>query len=132
MKNNKMPHFEYHITNPYHMNFGCIEADGQVIHRICNTDEFYEEFGYTAGMRKAGVVPEEFIWDEYIQNIAIQSADCIKIHIVKYLIKHSETFRGKYGDQCEGWLVAHAKETVASGIACVACKSQLCGAEKIW
>ncbi len=119
-----MPHFKYHLTNVSRMNFGCIEVAGEVIHKIDNVDEFYKEFGYTPDIRKAGVLPDEYVWDEYINNATVNNAACLQMHIIEYLIKHSESFRRKYGVQCESWIADHAKETVARGVACAACRME--------
>jgi len=98
MQTNNVPHFDYHLVNPFSMRFGCIEMDGKIIHKINNIDEFYHEFGYTRDMMKASVLPEEYIWSRYIQNATCNFVVCIQIRIIKYLIKHSE----EYCEQCKG------------------------------
>lgn len=118
MQTNNVPYFNYHLANPLSMRFGCVEMDGEIIHRIANIDEFYHEFGFTPGMSKAGVLPEEYIWAKYIQNATCNFVVCIQIRIIKYLIKHSE----EYGEQCKVWLDAYLKETVAKAAACADCR----------
>lgn len=118
MQRIKIPYFNYHLANPQSMRFGCVEMDGKFIHKIKSIDEFYHEFGYTPDMMKAGVLPEEFIWDKYIQNATCNFVVCIQIRIIKYLIKHSE----KYSEQCKSWLDDYLKETVAKAVACAECR----------
>jgi len=128
METNRMPHFNYHLANPQSMYFGCVDMDGEIIHQIANIDEFYYEFGYTAEMMKAGVLPEEYIWTKYIQNATCNFAVCLQICIIKYLIKHSD----QYGEQCESCLGVYLKDTVAKGMACAACTMKpLCERLKI-
>ena len=117
MQTNNVPHFDYHLVNPFSMRFGCIEMDGKIIHKINNIDEFYQEFGYTRDMMKASVLPEEYIWSRYIQNATCNFVVCIQIRIIKYLIKHSE----EYCEQCKVWLDAYLNETVAKAVACSDC-----------
>ncbi|HSM97443.1 MAG TPA: hypothetical protein VLS47_00375 [Gallionella sp.] len=117
MQSSKVPHFNYHLANPLSMHFGCVEMNGRMIHKIANIDEFYHEFGFTPGMCMAGVLPEEFIWAEYIQNATGNFVVCLQIRIIKYLIKHSE----KYGEQCKVWLDTYLKEVVAKAVACAEC-----------
>lgn len=127
---NILPHLKYNYANPHHPYFGCIEADGKVIHRVKNMDDFYSSFGYTAAMRKAGVLPDEFVWAEYIkESNAVSFATCMQVHIAEYLIKNSAEFREKYSAQCESFLAAHAVEKLTNTAACAACRTKpFCGA----
>jgi hypothetical protein len=118
MQTNNVPHFDYHLTNPLSMRYGCVEMDGKVIHKIGDIDEFYHEFGYNRDMMKDGLSPEEYIWSRYIQNSACNFAVCIQIRIIKYLMKHSD----KYREQCGDWLDEYLNETVAKAVACSDCK----------
>jgi hypothetical protein len=119
---NKIPHFQFHTVKNSSSYASCIEMDGEVIHYISNPDEFFKEFGYTADMRMAGVLPEEFIWDEYVKDPVSKFITCRQIHMIRFLKKHSDTFIRKYGNQCENWLATYAKVTAASGVACFACR----------
>lgn len=121
---NKIPNFTYCPANASNGYVTCIEMEGETIHEARNLDEFYEEFGFTADTRKSGVIAEEFIWDEYTNNDVTSSAGCIKIRLIGYLLKYSETFRMEYGAQCEHWLTNHAKEAMARNIACIACRME--------
>ena len=118
MQSNNIPYFKYHLTNPLSMYFGSVEMEGKSIHRIENIDEFYFEFGYTPAMMKAGVLPEDYIWAEYIQNATCNFVICIQIRILKYLIKHS----CKYGEQCKVWLDTYLEESVAKAATCANCR----------
>jgi hypothetical protein len=122
--NHKIPHFSYNFTNPSHMHYGCIVADGEVIHKVENLNAFYQEFGFTPAMRKAGVLPDEFIWAEYISNTDVHDAACLQIRIIEYLIKNSSQFIKKYGLLYESWIAEHVKEAVARGVTCTACKME--------
>jgi len=118
VQTNNVPYFKYYLSNSLSMHFRCVEMEGEVIHRIENIDEFYLEFGYTPDMMKAGVLPEEFIWAEYIQNATCNFVICIQIRILKYLIKHSD----KYVEQCKVWLDTYLEESVAKAATCANCK----------
>jgi len=109
MQTKNVPIFDYHLANPLSMQFRCVEMDGKIIHKINNINEFYHEFGYTPDMMKAGVLPEEYIWDKYIQNSTYNFMICIQIRIIQYLIKHSE----EYCEQCKIWLDTYLNESVA-------------------
>jgi len=104
------------------MYFACIQAKGEFIHEITSLDEFYKAFGYTQDMNKDGVLPEEFIWDEYIKDSTAKSTACYQMHIIKYLKKHSDTFRKQFGDLYEGWLADLARLRAEAGLNCVDCR----------
>jgi hypothetical protein len=119
---NLIPNFTYRLANASNRYAACIELEGEEIHKITNLDEFYKAFGYTQNINCAGILPDEFIWAEYINNALVNSAACMKIRIIEYLIKHSDIFRQKYSNQYESWFADHAKEVVARGIECAACR----------
>ena len=60
-------------------------------------------------MAKEGILPDEFIWDEYIKAGSVKSTACMQMHIIEYLNKFSGSFRKKYSDQYKSWIVADAK-----------------------
>lgn len=120
----KIPHFRYHAKDPARKRPGVIELKGEVIHYIEDLDEFYKIFGYTADLARAGILPEEFIWEEFLSDSAKKCDTCFQLHIVEYLIKHSESFKKKYDKSYENWIAAHAKERSASGIACAVRKQK--------
>ncbi len=119
---NPIPHFKYHPARVATKKAPCIEVEREIIHTIEYPDEFYKAFGYAPNMGKAGVLPDEFIWSEYIQNSKSDFSACIQIHIMEYLIKHSGTFIEKYGIKCAAWLDSHAVEKCATGKRCAICK----------
>ena len=96
-----------------------------VIHRIQNLEQFYEIFGFTHALRQLGIVPEEFIWDKYVnaKTKALNFDICMQIHLIEYLEKYSETFMKKYGNQYKAWKAAHLLAArSAEGTACISCK----------
>jgi len=98
---NRIPHFTFShpkISNGY---VACIEKDGQPIHQIKNPDAFYKELGYTAEMRMAGVLPDEFLRNEGNSSFY---AICFEMRIIDYLAKNSISFIDEYGYQYQNWL----------------------------
>ncbi len=126
MRNPKeIPHFHCYFTKRSNTHLGVIEVDGNVIHhiKIDNIDDFYAEFGYTMDMSKAGVLPDEFIWTEYIKGANAEIfANCMQVHIIGYLTKYSDTFREQYGTQSGNFVAAHAKEKEGNTLVCAACR----------
>lgn len=120
-----IPHFKYSTRGDVYKHFGHIDADGEVIHWIENLDDFYSALGYTASMAKAGVLPEEFIWDEYIKEGAANSPACMQMNIIEYLSKHSEAFRNKYSDQYTNLIAALADAVTESDRRCFSCSAKL-------
>jgi hypothetical protein len=101
---NLIPFFKYRNPTAANRYVACIEFQGEVIHQILNPEEFYATLGYTQEMNKAGVLPEEFIWDEYIRDSTASSLARYQMQIIKYLEKHSDTFRNKFGNIYGAWL----------------------------
>jgi hypothetical protein len=50
-------------------------------------------------MANAGILPDEFIWEEYIKDKAASCAACYQLHIIEYLLKHSAAFFQKFGER---------------------------------
>lgn len=119
---NNIPYFKFELSNANLKHYRWILADDKPIHQATNLNEFYMEFGYSAEISKAGILPDEFIWEEYIKDSKVSFESCMQMHIVEYLNKHSSTFKHKYGDQYDGWLAGHAVDRAARGIACYACR----------
>jgi hypothetical protein len=108
--NIQFPHIKYVPRDPANRHFGFIEVDGMVAHRIENLEEFYEALGFSSEMRKQGVLPDEFIWDEYIRNAGKKYTECYDLHILEYLAKKNAIpFMNKYGTQCESWIAGYAE-----------------------
>ena len=122
MNQNQIPHFMHHAKGSSNRQHGFVGLDGEFLHEIGNSDEFYKVFGYTGDMAKAGILPDEFIWDEYIKDAPVVYDDCLQIHIIEYLLKHSEIFRKKYAGQCESWIASHVEAVTARGVLCVTCR----------
>ncbi len=121
----QLPRFKYRSKDPDNKHYGCIELGGEVVHKIENLDEFHKAFGYTPDLAKAGILPDEFIWEEYIRDSAKNCNTCFQMHIIEYLIKHSASFRKKYEEQCEEWINAFAETRLAcGGSVCPACKNK--------
>lgn len=117
-----LPKITYNLSNPLNDRYRSIEVNGEVIHWIEDTDNFYKIFGYSADMRKADVLPNEFIWNEYTNNVQYDFTACKLIQIIEYLRIHSHKFLHKYGKECEEWLATLVKLRVAKSEVCAACK----------
>jgi hypothetical protein len=118
---NQIPHIK-HRTRGSYKQLGFIEIDGEFIHDIKNLDEFYRAFGYSVEIAKAGILPDEFIWTEYIKDAPLAFTNCLQIHIIEYLLKHSDTFREKYRENCADWISAHVEAVTARGVLCATCR----------
>ncbi len=119
---NKIPHFKHCTKGGSNSQYGFIGVNGRFLHKVENMAEFYRTFGYTADMAKAGILPEEFIWDEYIKDAPVAYTDCMQIHIIEYLQKHSAEFQKRYGEQFKSWVAAHVEAVTARGILCATCR----------
>jgi len=118
---NTRPIFKFNLSNFHEKNYRHIEVAGTSIHQIFNTEAFYAEFGYTEDIKKSGLMPEEFIWTEYIKD-GKNRPSCIQMHIVEYLNKHSKTFKQKYGHLYAQWRADHELEKIKATELCAACK----------
>jgi len=118
---NQIPHFKYNTSANMKKQLGHIAADGVILHWINNLDEFYKALGYTASMAKVGIMPDEFIWDEYIKEGAVNSTDCLQKHIIEYLSQHSDNFRKEHGDQYKSWLASHDGAIKEKDERCLSC-----------
>jgi hypothetical protein len=123
------PYFKYRSKSRLGKHGGCIELEGEVIHTVNNIDEFHKTFGYGNEQAKAGIMPEEFIWEEYFRDAANKSTSCFQIHLIDYLIRHSLAFRARYADQVGEWFTLHARSSARSGVSCGACNAR-CPAKK--
>jgi hypothetical protein len=68
---------------------------------------FYREMGYTDDMRLSGVLPDEYIWETFV-NLRDNSHThyCYQLHIMSFLCKFSTDFIQKYGNKCIDWLAS--------------------------
>lgn len=117
-----LPNITYNLSNPISEKYRGIEINGEVIHWIEDIDEFYGIFGFSSDMRKAGVIPEEFISNEYTKYVQSNFTVCKLIQLIEYLRFQSPKFLQKYGNKCEGWLAALAKMRVPDPQVCSICK----------
>jgi hypothetical protein len=114
-----IPRFNY-VSRSGQPHFGDIVADGETFHHVNKPDEFYAAFGYTEELAKTGVLPDEFIWTEYIKDERL--APCAQMHIMEYLIEHSSKFAELYGDEYRVLVLEHVRARAARGYPCYACK----------
>jgi hypothetical protein len=117
-----LPNLSFHQTKQAKAYCGVIEENGVEIYRVTHLEEFYRTYGYSQDMQKTGLLPDEFIWEEYIKK---NCSSCLKIHMIRYLVGHSETFRKKYADQYTQWLETHAQERADKNLRCFTCKMKL-------
>lgn len=96
--------------------------DGEAIHHAKHLDALYNALGYKPEMKKAGILPGEFIWNEYTEGNPSPYAKCFQMHIVEYLAKESIAFLGKYGNQYQNWFDDHVKSVTENDILCVSCR----------
>jgi len=113
-----IPHLTYIAVSPRHPNNNCILADGAVVHRIRNMNEFYYALGYTDDMHENGIEPEFYRWSVFSKDNSIKSAFCLQNKIAAYLNKHSASFRGKYGAAYEGCASENLQDE------CVSCRTR--------
>ncbi|MEQ1601159.1 MAG: hypothetical protein HOP04_04080 [Methylophilaceae bacterium] len=121
------PRFNYRLLSPaqWHSNHGCIEieADGNMIHRVKNVDEFYQALGYTQkDALDEKLEPEVFIWHKYRKDHAEKSEACLQARIMAYLNQHSATFRETYGRYYVGWMGSCDSLKINGDADCVHCK----------
>jgi hypothetical protein len=109
----KTPHFKFRHKSPSLHHFGCIEMDGEVVHKIADPNPFYAALGYTREMAMAGELPEEFIWDTYFRHCTADCNSCYQLHIVEYLAENTFLFKTKYKKQLEDWLSHYSEKKAA-------------------
>ena len=89
-----------------------------LIHKILPMDEFYKEFGYTLALAKAGILPEEFMWETFFRHSGRNCDACYQLHMIEYLLKFADDFAKKYGHECDNWITAHAEARAACKFEC--------------
>jgi len=99
-----IPRFQYHLSSRSNTHYGWITADEEKVDRIGDLNGFYRALGYTEEAGRRGLLPDEFIWFEYIKDHCSSSESQLQAKIIEYLNTHSPAFREKFGHQCEGWL----------------------------
>ncbi len=118
-----MPRFSYHFAARGNRRVLCIEEGGEIIHEIGDLKDFYQTFGYQPESLHADMLPDEFVWSEYINNASADFASCIQMHIIEYLRRHCEVFNEKYGAIYDQLVAAHEELKLKRGMACFACKA---------
>jgi hypothetical protein len=118
-----MPRFSYRFVTRSNRRVLCIEESGHVIHEVSDVMGFYRVFGYRPETTHANVLPDEFIWSEYISKSSADFSPCIQMHIVEYLKAHSDIFNEKYGGLYDRLVAAHKELKEARGTACFACQA---------
>lgn len=121
---NPVPHLKYRSKDPANKHLGVVEIDEAEKYWIDDLEHFYEAFGYSNDMRKWGVLPDEFIWQEYLSDSANGSSTCFQLHLIEYLIKHSSSFLKMHENQYNDWIAALAEARSASGKDCCACNAR--------
>jgi|GEM_PF-4588149 len=77
-------------------------------------------------MAKELIMPDEFVWDEYINNEGYSV--CLQKHTLDYLSKHSPSFYQKYGEAYEKFKKTHEIAQLKRGKLCAGCRlREFCG-----
>jgi hypothetical protein len=115
-----IPTFKYISKDSANRHLGFIEIDQVHKYWIDNLENFYQACGFSNDMRKAGLLPSQFIWDEYLSATA-KSPICFQLHMIEYLMKYSAPFLQIYGEHCDNWIESLSESRSASGDECRAC-----------
>jgi hypothetical protein len=120
---NRIPHFTFSPPDTSNDYAAFIEMDGQPVHRIKNLDAFYQGFGYTVAMSKAGVQPDEFVKSAYTNGNLSHYSICFQMHLIDYLAKNSDEFMGEYGYQYNAWLDEHIEAATGGNFSRPPCRT---------
>jgi hypothetical protein len=121
---NRIPHFTFSPPNISNKYVATIEMDGKPTHRIKKLDAFYQGFGYTKAMSKAGVLPDEFLKSEYTKGNLSHYSICFQMHLIDYLAKNSDEFMGEYGYQYKAWLDKHIEAATGEDFSRPPCRTK--------
>lgn len=86
------PIIKFELSRPSLQTYSCIYIGNTVLHRIGSIDEFYEYLGFTQSKKNRGIVFDEFIWEEYTKDGAVQSSDALQAKLIEYLKRHCPNF----------------------------------------
>ena len=92
------------------------------VHHIADVDEFYKALGYNDEIMKTGLLPEEYIWNQYHKDKSEKSECCLQNKIIEYLNKHSPAFIKNYAVECEHWLASCMKKWMNKTTECTGCE----------
>ena len=115
------PHFHHMLSSPHHNQYGFIMLGNEKVHRIGDADEFYKALGYNDEIRQTGLMPEEYIWDQYRKDKSEMSEVCLQNKIIAYLNIHSPTFKENYAVECKHWLESCKEKWTNNSAECRAC-----------
>ena len=119
-----IPRITYLPKTPSGRHSPCINVNGKLVHNIEDLSEFHQAFGYTQDIARAGILPDEFIWEEYFKDAAKNCTACFQMHLIEYLTKHSASFKKEYAEQYNYWITTHTEAKSACGAICCACKTR--------
>ena len=117
---NELPQLKVVLSSPHHKHYRHIVLGEESLCFIEDLEAFYYSLGYTPEMRKSGLLPDEFVWEEYVNNSGYSV--CLQKHIMDYLHAHSPLFNETYGEHYARFVEEHAAERMARGNACAGCK----------
>lgn len=116
----KLPQLKIILSSPHHKHYRHILLGEESLCFVEDLDAFYGMLGYTQKMAKSGILPDEFIWEEYVHNA--DYSVCLQKHIVDYLHIHSQKFTEQYADEYKLFCEEHEAARLARGKACAGCK----------
>jgi hypothetical protein len=111
------------LSSPHHNQYGYITLGNEKVHHIADADEFYKALGYNDEILKTGLLPEEYIWNQYHKDKCEMSEVCLQNKIIDYLYKHSPTFKNNYAVECAHWLACCLKKRTDKATDCSDCIS---------
>ena len=117
---NNLPQLKIILSSPNHEHYRHIMLGNDSLCFVEDLQAFYRAVGYTVEKAKAGILPEEFIWQEYVHNDGYSV--CLQKHILDYLHAHSPKFNELYSEAYLSFCEAHKEARLARGDACAGCK----------
>jgi hypothetical protein len=100
--------FSLNLDDPKKKQSWCIKLEGKIIHRIVDLREFHQALGYTEEIAKSGLLPDEFLWEKFINNAATRCKNCFQLHLFQYLMRCSAQFRIEFEAEVKDWTNAFA------------------------
>lgn len=122
----ELPQLKVVLSSPNHQHYRHILLGEESLCFIEDIQAFYKALGYTDDMARSGVLPDEFVWQEYVNNSGYSI--CLQKHIMDYLYAHSSRFVENYQEPYLKFVQEHEQAKMARGSACAGCKlSEYCG-----